>query len=189
MKILRNLAAVSAFVVLSFAILLAQESTKPDDAEAARGAAMKKLDFLIGDWQGKGWIMMGRERKEFTINESVRPKIGGKIIVVEGIGKSIVEKTGAEKIIHNAYGVFSYDHASGGIRFRYFKEDGQAGETAIEFEEKSFIWAFDVPENKVSVRFKEILTESGNWLETGEVTRDGGANWYKFFEMELTKVK
>jgi len=78
---------------------------------------------------------------------------------------------------------------SGKIKFVWFKADGQKGEVAIELADKSFVWGFDVPENKVTVRFSEKLTEKGNWLEIGEVTRDGGASWFKFFEMELSKVK
>lgn len=176
-------------LTLGFSTVFGQEMKKTEDPQANRAAAMKKLDFLLGEWQGTGWIIIGRERKEFTVRESLRPKLDGKIVVVEGLGKSVDEKTGIEKVVHDAYGVFSYDEASGGISFIWFKGGGERGETGIEFGDKSFVWSFEMPENKVTVRFTEKLTDKGNWQEIGEVSRDGGATWFKFFEMELSKVR
>ncbi|MEZ5427185.1 MAG: hypothetical protein R2747_13025 [Pyrinomonadaceae bacterium] len=189
MKVFGKMILASICFALGASGVFAQEMEKTAAKETARAAAMKKLDFLIGDWEGSGWIIIGRERKNFTVRESLQTKLDGQIIVVEGIGKTVDEKTGAEKIVHNAYGVFSYDDESGKIRFRYFKENGQAGEVTPEFFDKKVVWGFDVPENKVTVRFTEKTNEKGNWQEIGEVSRDGGKTWFQFFEMELSRVK
>ena len=76
-------------VVLSALALLAgrpafsQAPTPP----AAQVEAMKKLDLWVGEWKGSGWASSGRgQRQEFTIVETVRPKVGGSVLLVEGRG-------------------------------------------------------------------------------------------------------
>lgn len=128
-------------------------------------------------------------RQTFTITETMKPKLGGQILVVEGLGKSVDKDTGKERIVHQAYGIFSYDKEADKIKFRWYKaENGEEGLTDIEVSENKFIWGFDVPENKVRVKFTEVINEKGNWLEVGEVSRDSGKSWIKFFEMELSRV-
>lgn len=160
-----------------------------ENLEAKRTAAMKKLDFLVGDWEGKGWIIKQSGRQTFTIKESMKPKLDGQIVVVDGLGKSKDEKSGKEKIVHQAYGVFSYDADEDKIKFRWYKADGgEEGETYPDFAENKMIWKLDVPEYNVTTKFTEVITKEGNWLEIGEASRDGGKTWFKFFEMELSKV-
>ena len=157
--------------------------------EAKRAAAMKKLDFLIGSWKGKGWIIGQNGRQTFTVKESLKRKLNGQIVVVDGLGKSVDKKTGKERIVHQAYGVFSYDANVDKIKFRWYKaETGEEDETTIDVSNNKLVWGFDIPQSGVKVKFTEIINEKGNWLEIGEVTRDGGKTWFKFFEMELEKV-
>jgi hypothetical protein len=158
------------------------------DADKLRTTELQKVDFLVGTWKGKGWILKGRERKNFTITETIQPKLNGEIIVVDGLGKSKDEKSGEEKIIHQAYGIFFYDKEIKKLKFRFYKADGAEGETTPEFSENRMVWQFDVPEYEVTTRFTEYINDKGNWLEIGEVTRDKGKTWFKFFEMELSKI-
>ncbi len=163
--------------------------SETEEVKKLRKSELRKVDFLVGTWKGKGWIMMGRDgRKNFTITEKVQPKLNGEIVVVDGLGKSKDEKTGVERIIHQAYGVFYFDSKTKKLKFRFYKADGAEGETTPIFFENKMVWQLDVPEYGVTTKFTEYINEKGNWLETGEVTRDGGKTWFKFFEMELSKV-
>lgn len=189
MKYLRKCALIVIGFALAGSNLLAQENKKEENVDDKRKAAMKKLDFLIGDWEGKGWIQIGRERKEFTTRESLTSKLNGKIVVVEGLGKSKDEKTGVERIVHNAYGIFSYNEEMGKLQFRFFREAGDDGQTTPEFGENTFVWGFEVPESGATIRFSERINEKKNWLEIGEVSMDKGKTWFKFFEMELSRIK
>ena len=190
MKLLTKILAVVFCMALSFSAVSAQETTEDGKTDKAKEiSGLKKLDFLLGTWKGKGWIMTRNGRQTFTITETVQPKLGGQLYVVEGLGKSVDKDTGKERIIHQAYGIFSYDKEADKIKFRWYKADtGEEGLTDIEVSDNKFSWEFDVPENKVRVKFTEVINEKGNWLEVGEVSRDGGKNWFKFFEMELSKV-
>jgi hypothetical protein len=63
--------------------LLAQAPTSGQRAET------KKLDWLVGQWKGTGWIQMGPQgRKEFTQTETIQGKLDGLVLVIEGQGKS-----------------------------------------------------------------------------------------------------
>jgi hypothetical protein len=191
MKLSAKIFFVIICIALSLSAILAQKPMDKgkEEVEAKRIAEMKKLDFLVGTWEGKGWIMTQKGRETFTVTETLERKLGGQIVVVDGLGKSVDKETGKERIVHQAYGIFSYDATSGKIKFRWYKADGgEEDETTIQVSDNKFIWGFDVPENSVKVKFTEVINEKGNWLEIGEVTRDGGKIWFKFFEMELTKV-
>jgi heme/copper-type cytochrome/quinol oxidase subunit 2 len=191
MKLLTKTFLIAIIITLGFLVILAQTNMEKakEDKESKRIAEMKKLDFLVGTWKGKGWIMTQNGRQTFTAEESLERKLAGQIVVVDGLGKSIDEKTGKEKIVHQAYGVFSYDATADKIKFRWYKADsGEEDETTIEVSGNKFVWGFDVPQNGVKVKFTENINEKGNWIEIGEVTRDGGKTWFKFFEMELSKV-
>ncbi len=163
---------------------------KIENLEAKRIAEMKKMDFLIGTWKGKGWIILPSGRETFTVTESLESKLNGQIVVVDGLGKSKDEKTSKERIVHQTYGIFSYDADADKIQFRWYKAvGGEENLSTIDVSgDNKFSWGFDVPENGVKVKFSESINEKGNWLEIGEMTRDGGKTWFKFFEMELSKV-
>lgn len=160
-----------------------------DEIDEKRKAAMKSLESLVGTWKGTGWVMTQQGRQTSNITETFQYKLGGQIAVVDGIGISKDEKTGLERLTHQAYGVFSYDKDSGKIKFRYYKaETGEEGETLIQIVDKGITWGFDVSETGSKIKFTMRINEKGNWHEIGEFSRDNGKTWIKFMEMELSKV-
>lgn len=186
MKFFTKILVVVFCLALSFSAISAQ--TK-EEIEAKRKAEMKKLDIMIGTWKGTGWVITQNGRQTSNITETFQYKLGGQIAVVEGLGISKDEKTGAERLTHQAYGVFSYDKTSGKLKFRYYKaETGEEGETLINIVDKSFTWGFDVNETGSKVKFTMRINEKGNWHEVGEFSRDGGKTWVKFMEMVLSKA-
>jgi uncharacterized protein YciI len=186
MKILTKILLAVICVMMSFSAISAQ--TK-EESEAKRKAEMKKLDILVGTWKGTGWVMSQKGRQTSSITETFQYKLGGQIAVVDGLGISKDEKTGEERITHQAYGIFTYDTESGKLKFRYYKaETGEEGETLIQIVDKSLTWGFDVNETGSKVKFTMRINEKGNWHETGEFSRDAGKTWMKFMEMELSKV-
>lgn len=149
---------------------------------------MKKLNWLVGEWRGKGWYLVGQHtREEFTNHENVQPKLDGLVLVVEGLGKKTDKETGKEKVAHNALGFLSYDANEKGYRWKTFTMEGYSNDTTAQIGEKSFIWGYKSQWG--DVRYTITLNDKGNWLEIGELSRDGGKTWWKNFEMELEKVK
>jgi hypothetical protein len=186
MKIVTKILLATFFLTLG---ALAFSAQTKGEIEMKQKAEMKKLDMLVGSWKGTGWAITQSGRETSNISETVQYKLGGQIAVVDGLGMTKDPKTGAERITHQAYGVFSYDKTSEKIRFRYYKaETGEEGETLVQIVDKGFTWGFDVNETGSKVKFTMRITEKGNWHEIGEFSRDGGKTWMKFMEMELSKV-
>ena len=145
-------------------------------------AEMKQLDFLVGNWKGEGWMERGPgAREKASVTESVQAKAGGRVFVIEGVGKS------DETVVHNAFAILYYDEAAKRFRMRAFLANGQATDAETAFQNGVFEWGFQMPQGKV--RYKIRLNEKGQWFEEGEFSMDGGKTYRKFFEMTLDKVK
>jgi hypothetical protein len=60
-------------------------SQQPTKAELH--AAMDKLDWMIGKWEGTGWIESATDgRREFSYSVSVRSENDGLLLIVDGVG-------------------------------------------------------------------------------------------------------
>lgn len=155
---------------------------------AFAGDEMKKLDFMTGEWKGEAWIRMGPGKPEHVVQkESVQPRLGGKVLLVEGLGTRKNEDGSLGDVVHESLAVISWDEAKKTYRFSTYTAKYGALETTIDLQEGNVaVWGMDVPNGKV--RYTIRLTEKGEWHEIGEFSRDG-KEWLKFFEMTLVKVK
>ena len=64
-------------------------------APAAQREAMKKLDFLEGQWKGESWTeFVPGQRQAARGTETVRSKLGGLLLTIEGVHR---RKTGAKE--------------------------------------------------------------------------------------------
>jgi len=147
---------------------------------------LQKLDFLLGDWQGEGWIVLGPgPRHTFRQRETIQRKAGGAVVQIEGLG---LERRGEQDVpIHQAFAVISYDSQAKRPRFRAWRADGGEVSCEPEFGDRSLIWGFTDPRSGVQIKFTIKLDEAGQWVERGESSRDG-KTWQQFLEMKLRKV-
>src|SRR5215216_3825309 len=119
-KLIKSLLIVS--VALAQAGGAAAQGPKPSPAHME---AMKRLDFLVGEWQGEGWNeMVPGQRRTSPINEMVQSKLGGSVLLVEGLGKVKVPGKDEEVVVHNALGVLSYDENAKLYRMRSYLAGG-----------------------------------------------------------------
>ena len=156
--------------------------------DASAADEMRKLDFLVGEWQGEGWIRMGPGEPEHMIQtETVRSKAGGKALLIEGLGREKLADGTAGKVVHDALAVVSWDDAAKAYRFQTWLADDRPS-VPMTFDVPSpnnIVWGFDTPEG-AKIRYTISLTEKGEWHEIGEFSRDG-KTFMKFFEMTLQK--
>ena len=145
------------------------------------GEEMKKLDFLLGDWAGEATVRMGPGEPEKVFQtERIQPKLGGEIIVIEGLGKDAGGKT-----VHDALAILSWDPEKKHYRFSTYVAGRGTGETVLELTgPSSGIWRLEGPWGKQ--RYTIDVTEAGEWVEIGEFSRDG-EKWVKFIEMRLKR--
>jgi len=176
--------------ILSFVMLAAGQtvSAQSHGPSPAKVEAMKKLDFLLGEWRGEGWteFVPGR-RGTASITEKAQSKLGGLVLMIEGLGTTKVPGTQQERVVHNAMAVLWYDDQAGLYRMRSFLADGRAVDAEAKFIGEAFQWGFQSPVSG-SVRYTVKLTDKGEWFETGEMSQDG-KTWRQFHEMTLQRVK
>lgn len=172
----------AALLLSALALISAAQSPPPPQA-----AEMKRLDFLVGRWEGEGWIALGPGgRHTFRQTENVEGKAGGAALLVEGVGRS-KDPGDAGAVIHNAFAVITYDRKAGAFRWYALRAGGDPVDTQLKVSENTLIWAAPNPGGG-EMRFTIRLNEKGQWFEVGEFSRDGKA-WQKFFEMTLDRVK
>jgi hypothetical protein len=151
---------------------------------ALQRAEMKKLDWLVGQWQGAGWIQMGPQgRKEFTQTENIQTRLDGLVLVIEGLGKSKTDGS----TVHSAMAFVSYDERAKTFRWRAFTAEGRQTDAEAKVGKNTLEWGFEIP-NFGRMRYTLKLNEKGEWFEVGEVSQDG-QSWRQIFEMTLQRQK
>lgn len=171
-----------AIVILSTLAVSAQAPASTSKAD------MKKLDYMIGQWKGGGWMEYAPGRREsFTGTETVESKLDGAVIQVEGLHHAKQPGSDKEVVIHNALGILSYDERAKLYHFHAWLANGHYTEAEVNLIESGWQWGYRDPRG-ATVRFTIKLTEKGDWHEIGEVSIDG-KTWRQFFEMNMRRVK
>lgn len=150
-------------------------------------AEMEALGWLVGEWEGSGWIEEGGRRGEFRGTERVERRMGGRVLVVEGSFTANMGPELGEVPVHQALGVISWDARAGHHVFRTYTARGGQGEAhEAEVADGRVVWGYDDP-RMGRVRYTLTRTAEGAWREEGHASSDGGETWRSFFAMELRR--
>lgn len=93
----------------------------PAPAAAAQREAMEQLDWMMGHWNGTGWIQLGPERHEVVQTEAIQSKLDKLVLLIEGPGRN----SPGTAVVHSALAVVSYDERAGTFRWRAFTAEGR----------------------------------------------------------------
>jgi hypothetical protein len=179
-------------LALGLGLLAAPRPAAPQEAatttsESPQREAIEPLLWLIGEWEGEGWIQMGPgERSTFTIHERAETALGDRLIVVEGVGRATGEGEEAGQVVHHAFGVLSWDGERGDYRFSTYRADQPGVDARATIEDGVVTWRFETPRGQIRYHIRQ--TEDDAWRENGEFSPDQGATWHPFFEMTLHRV-
>ena len=165
---------------------------------AAQRAAMARLDWMAGAWEGTGWTLSpDGTRWAFRQTEKVESRLNGAVLVIEGRGfaprtpQGPTEPTQAprpESLVFNALAVISFDDAKAKYAFRSYAF-GYANTFEAEFSpDGAFVWRI-APPNGPLMRYVITRPSPDEWLEVGERSIDAGRTWTQFFEMRLTRTQ
>ena len=168
-----------AFITEIFGASIAFAQVDKASVETSR-TEMKKLDAMVGKWQGSGWSQRGKERETYTGTETVQRKIDGLALLVEG---KFVNKENV--VVHETLAVLSYNSTSKDYDFNTFLFDGRKGQYTLKAAGENWQWGFSFPGG--TIRYTIKLT-ADTWHEIGEMSMDEGKTWRQFFEMTLKKV-
>ena len=176
--------------MITVTVLLMLCSLAPLIGQAPAGAGseeMKKLDFLVGQWKGEGWIAAGPgQRRTFNQTEVLQFKVDGAILLIDGLGKGKVAGKQEEVTVHSSFTVVSYDTKANVFRWHAYRAGGGWIDTEAKVRDKSLEWGSH-DERAGDTRFTILINEKGQWFEVGENSRDG-KTWQKFFEMTLYRL-
>jgi len=145
--------------------------------------AMNKINFLIGKWQGSGWILkQNKEKSIFNQTEIVEWKLDKSTILIEGQGRDV----DSNEITHHALAVISWQNKLNKYRFSSTLANGRDGLFEGYTNDKGqFVWVMNSEYGKR--RFIIEINANEEWFEVGEFSKDG-ESWFQFFEMTLKKV-
>lgn len=147
---------------------------------------MEKLSFMVGEWQGTGWSMTRSGKDSSAIKEKVECKLDCHLLAVSGQGTKVDPSTQESIIVHDAYGVITFDKETEKYNIRAYKKDNVVESELLFLDNRLFQWSIPAPGGVV--RFTVDFTQPDMWKETGEFSRDG-TTWMKSMEMELKRVR
>jgi len=140
------------------------ETPRAPNVEAQR-TAMKKLEFLVGEWSGEATVLRGPGQfVDMAQTESEHFKLDGLVLMIEGVGRT---KTDG-KLSLQALGLISFDDETGTYKMRAFN-DGRWLETEVKMGDggNSISWGFALGAFKTATVLR--INENGEWTEHGEI--------------------
>jgi hypothetical protein len=141
---------------------MAQTPQTPN-VEAQR-TAMKKLEFLVGEWSGEASVLRGPGQFAELMTESAHFKLNGLVLVIEGVGRTKSDG----KLALQALGLVSFEDETGTYKMRAFN-DGRWLETEVQLADggNSISWGFALGEFKTKAVLR--INENGEWTELVEL--------------------
>jgi hypothetical protein len=165
----------------------ASNAGRGSSAPIVQREAMAKLDFLKGEWKGESWSEFAtgqRQRSQGT--ETVQSKLGGLLLTIEGAHHRMIDGL-TNDIVHHAFAIIAYDEKEKHYRLQAYTEGGGYTDAKAIVVDGKLEWGFRLSAT-AEIRYTIRLNDQGQWIETGEISRDG-MKWAKVFEMTLERVK
>lgn len=158
-------AAVTCVLLLMLTLVTMPQTPRTPDVEAQR-TAMKRLDFLVGEWSGGASAVRGPGVIiELNQTEVAQFKLGGLVLIIEGVGRTKPDGN----LALQALGLITFDDASGTYRLRAYN-DGRWLETEVKLldEGNGISWSFSLGD----IRTNSVLriNDKGEWTELAEIT-------------------
>ena len=169
---------------LAFAMALSGTLAAQGPDPAAARAALERLSPMVGRWRGEAWMAReGGQRAQTVMTETVERKLGGTVLLIEGLGQAPAEGGGEPRVVHHALAVLSFEPRTGAYQMRSYLANGLSGDFAVTLVEGGVSWSREVPGGTVRNTARFTAEE---WHEIGEFSRDG-TTWTQVMEMRLRR--
>src|SRR5438034_10938056 len=86
-KILMACPAITIFLLLTLNFVNMAQTPQTPNMEAQR-TAMKKLDFIVGEWSGQASVTRRGVLIELEQSEVAQLNLDGLVLIVEGVGRT-----------------------------------------------------------------------------------------------------
>jgi hypothetical protein len=152
---------------------------------------MEQLGFLVGQWEGAGWVWAGPDaRPSCDVVMDVESLLGGAVLVVQLRAAPDAEGECLALVQGEAMRVINYDQWSKCYRVRSFMANGQSVDWEAEAGEGVLTcWYDDVRAGRTRVTLAQ--TADGHLRESGDgrqaLSVDGEELWTQHHELILKK--
>src|SRR5437870_1317462 len=102
--------SIRLYFIAAVVVSVSASLSPAESPVVAQREAMKKLDFLVGEWKGEGWMeFVPDQRTTFKGTEIVQSKLDGLLLTIDGLHRGKLGGKGEEVVVHQAFGLLSYD--------------------------------------------------------------------------------
>ena len=165
-------------------------STQNDEIDER--AAMKKLDFVIGHWEGEGWLLVGPDQRyPFSVTESYSYRCNG--LVVDGEGRFRPEGVpeDAETNIMYGLGMIYFDRPSGEYRMWHYGGTGSGfvftQKIEIDVEHRA-LHHINKDAKAETYKFGFVIDDEGILTTRSERQKPDGT-WFVSMEFRMRRLK
>ncbi len=175
------------YLMATLVFMASVSASSAQPSTVAQREAMKKLDFLIGQWKGEGWLeLVPNQRRTFKGVEIVQFKLDGLVLTFDGMHRGQAGPRGEEGVVHHAFAFVNYDDRAKRFRFQGFTARGNHEDGEATITDGQLVRSLKVPQFG-DVRYTIKRDDKGRWVEIGEVSHDGKET-RRYFEMTLERV-
>ncbi|HSH91461.1 MAG TPA: hypothetical protein VK996_15855 [Ramlibacter sp.] len=150
----------------------------------AQRAAMARLAWMAGAWEGTSTIQERDGEKSSLSHEWIRLAGGGLAVMIQGRHYRKLPDGGRGEVVLDTAGMMTYDPAAKKYRFITQLQDGRGGIHDAVMQGDTLSWRIDL--NNAHVRYDITRSARGEWSELGYFCRDGAA-CVPFFKMLLER--
>lgn len=154
------------------------------DAAAQQRAAMDKIAWMAGQWEGSSSTFTREGEMRAVSSESVQLGAGGTALLVRGRHWRQQADGTRGAVVHDAAGLIRWDAASGSYKFTTQLADGRGGVYDGVVDGGTFTWRLPLPQGYV--RYDIARNDKGQWSEQGFFCAQG-AECRPIFRMTLDR--
>jgi hypothetical protein len=197
MKIIANIAGMALLCALLLPAqgggVRAKASGFPQELEkpgAVERAALARVDFLVGDWEGEGWsLTRSGQRNKFWVKEFYRYRGNKDLMDMEGRFGDILPDGSRSAEREYDLGILFFDRESQEYRMWHYSSDGTVFTVKIAFDMKarSAQYTKEYAPGELG-KFSLAVGDDGVWVTTFEILRPD-KTWLQAMEFRMKRVK
>ncbi len=158
---------------------------KPGDTERA---ALGKVAFLTGEWEGEGWSLNETGgRTKFWIHETYRFRGNKDLMDMEGRFADL-QPDGTRAPEDYALGILFFDRGSGEYRMWHYSSNGTVFTVKMDVDLKARTAQYTLKDRRgVLRRFRLVVGADGVWISKIEIVQPDGS-WRQVLEFRMKRV-
>lgn len=197
MKVVTAVAGVglvgAALAVLPMGVVRAEAADEPQSTQspgAVERAAMAKVDFLVGDWEGEGWaVRRTGEKVRFWVKEFYHYRGDKDLLDMEGrFGDVLADGTRTAETEYDL-GILYYDRQDDQYHMWHYSSSGEVFTTPMEVDipTREMEYTKEYPGGMVG-RFHLVVGADGVWTSKFEILQPD-KTWRQVMEFRMERVK